>query len=30
VTAAELAGKPIKDLVPAILWQRPDKSRAVA
>jgi Domain of unknown function (DUF1902) len=30
VTAAELAGKPLKDLVPAILWQRPDKSRAVA
>lgn len=30
VTAKELAERPLKDLIPAILWQRPDTRSAVA
>ena len=28
MSAEDLAGKPLKDLVPAIFWQRPDRAAA--
>lgn len=30
ISAPDLANKPMKDLVPAILWQRPEKNLAIA